>query len=47
MTRFIADVKVGNLLIKTQVFAEDSYKAKLLLEKQYGMGNVMGMPQRS
>jgi hypothetical protein len=47
MTNFIADVKVGNMLIKTQVFAEDSYKAKLLLERQYGVGNVIGMPQRT
>lgn len=47
MKIFIADVKVGNMLIRTQVFAEDSYKAKLLLEKQYGLGNVMGMPQKA
>ncbi len=47
MKIYIADVKVGNMLIKTQVFAEDSYKAKLLLEKQYGIGNVMGTPQRA
>ncbi len=47
MKIFMADVKVGNMLIRTQVFAEDSYKAKLLLEKQYGIGNVMGTPQRS
>jgi hypothetical protein len=47
MIIYVADIKIGSMLIKTQVFAEDSYKAKVLLEKQYGQGSVMGMPQRA
>jgi len=36
----------NNFLTKTQVMAEDSYRAILLLETQYGKGNVVGTPQR-
>jgi len=34
------------MLVKTTVNAEDYYRAKLLLEQQYGVGSVIGIPQR-
>lgn len=37
----------SNFLTKTQVMAEDSYRAIRLLETQYGKGNVVGTPQRA
>jgi hypothetical protein len=36
-----AQVKVSNVIVNTFVFAEDVYKAKLLLQQQYGKTNVM------
>lgn len=49
---FSATVRVRSssgaiMILKTQVIAEDSYRAKLLLEAQYGVGNVMTLPIRS
>jgi len=35
------------MLVKTTVNAEDYYRAKLLLEQQYGVGSVVGMPMKS
>lgn len=48
---FAATVRVrigggGNVLVRTQVQAEDINKAKWLLEAQYGVGNVVGALQR-
>jgi hypothetical protein len=37
----------NQLLVNTQVVAEDSYRAIRLLETQYGKGNVIGVPQRA
>lgn len=37
----------STLLTKTQVMAEDSFRAIRLLETQYGKGNVIGTPQRA
>lgn len=43
---FSATVRVRNssgavMILKTQVKAEDAYRAKILLEAQYGIGNVV------
>jgi hypothetical protein len=48
---FSATVKVKNaggttMLLKTTVNAEDYYRAKLLLEQQYGRGMLIGTPIR-
>jgi hypothetical protein len=43
-----ATVKVSNgssyVFVHTQVKADDSYKAKLLLQQQYGRDSVMSIP---
>jgi hypothetical protein len=42
-------VRMGSgsvVLVRTQVQAEDPNKAKWLLEAQYGVGSVVGTPQR-
>ena len=43
-----AQIKVlnggGTLLVRTRVMAENTFKARLLLEQQYGRGNVIGSP---
>jgi hypothetical protein len=46
-----ATVKVRNgngstMFVVTTVAAENDYKAMLLLEAQYGRGNVVGTPAR-
>lgn len=41
MNTYQAQVKVSNIIVNTFVFAEDVYKAKLLLQQQYGKANVM------
>jgi hypothetical protein len=34
-------------MIKTQVQAQSSYDAQLLLKQQYGNGNLMSLPQKA
>ena len=41
MNTYKAQVKVSNVIVNTFVFAEDVFKAKLLLQQQYGKSNVM------
>jgi hypothetical protein len=36
----------GTLVVTTQVQAENETAARLLLEAQYGYGNVLHLPQR-
>ena len=36
----------ASMLVRTTVQASDAYRAKLLLEGQYGEGNVISTPQR-
>jgi hypothetical protein len=44
MHAYTATVKVNGLLIHTQVFANSSYDAKLLLSQQYGDSNIITYP---
>jgi hypothetical protein len=52
MNTFVATVKVkmsssaSTALVKTQLQAENHYRAKWLLEAQYGAGNVLGTSQQ-
>ena len=43
-----AQIKVpngsGTLLVRTRILAENTFKARLLLEQQYGRGTVVGSP---
>jgi hypothetical protein len=41
MNTYKAQVKVSNVIVNTFVFAEDVFKAKLLLQQQYGKSNVV------
>jgi len=46
---FFATVRVCtsdglSVLINTKVQATDAYRAKLMLDAQYGVGNVIGYP---
>ena len=36
----------GTMVVTTQVQAENEIAARLLLEAQYGYGNVLHLPQR-
>ncbi len=49
MNTYNATVKVSNgssyVFVHTQVKADDSYKARLLLQQQYGRDSVMSTPQ--
>ena len=36
----------GTMVITTQVQAENEMAARMLLEAQYGQGNVLHLPQR-
>lgn len=48
MNTYNATVKVSNgssyVFVNTQVKADDSYKAKLLLQQQYGRDSVVSTP---
>jgi hypothetical protein len=41
MNTYKGQVKVSNVIVNTFIFAEDIFKAKLLLQQQYGKANVM------
>jgi len=49
MKIFEAQVRIpngaGTSVVKTRVMAETSFKARLLLEHQYGRNNVIGAPR--
>jgi hypothetical protein len=46
MSTFAATVRVNNLLVKTQVVANSSYDAKILLAHQYGDQNIVAYPTK-
>jgi len=46
MNKYEAVVRVGLRIVKTLVFSHNAHDAKLLLERQYGHGNVVGFLQQ-
>ena len=46
MNKYEAVVRVGLRIVKTLVFSSTAHDAKLLLERQYGHGNVVGFLQQ-
>jgi hypothetical protein len=45
---YAADIKVGSSGIdRVTIQAKDLYHARIMLESQYGRGNVMNLHQRS
>ncbi|WP_158268558.1 hypothetical protein [Limnohabitans sp. Rim8] len=42
MNKYEALVRIGTSMVKTRVFADNAHNAKLLLERQYGGGSVVG-----
>ena len=46
MHTFLATIRVGCTVIRTQVVADNSNNARLLLEKQYGKDSVVGFLQQ-
>jgi hypothetical protein len=44
MNKFLATVRVKGQSVRTIVFAESSLHARLILEFQFGIGNVIGTP---
>lgn len=52
MNTYEAQIRVttspgSTLLVKTRIQAQDPYRARLLLEEQYGRGSVLGTPTAS
>jgi hypothetical protein len=43
---FEAHVRVGTQLVKTRIHAANAFDAKLLLQAQYGAGNIVGFLQQ-
>jgi hypothetical protein len=46
MYTFEATIRVASQLIRTRVYANNAYDAKLLLSAQYGSENVIGFVQQ-
>jgi hypothetical protein len=46
MHTFLATIRVGCTVTRTQVVADNSHNARLLLEKQYGLNSVIGFLQQ-
>jgi len=44
MNKYVATVLVKGQSVRTAVFAENSMHARLILEFQFGMGNVVSSP---
>jgi hypothetical protein len=44
MNRYQAQVKVSGLTLKTVVYADSSAHARLLLQQQFGVNNVISIP---
>lgn len=44
MNRYQAQVKVSGFSLKTIVYADSSTHARLLLQQQFGMNNVISIP---
>jgi len=47
MNKYLATVRVKGHTVKTLVFAESSLHARLILEFQFGIGNVVSNPTQS
>ena len=47
MNKYLATVRVKGQAVKTMVFADSSLHARLILEYQFGIGNVVGNPNLS
>jgi hypothetical protein len=44
MNRYQAQVKVSGFSLKTIVYADSSTHARLLLQQQFGVNNVISIP---
>jgi hypothetical protein len=44
MNKYLASVRVKGQTVRTMVFADSSLHARLILEYQFGIGNVVGNP---
>ena len=44
MNKYLATIRVKGQSMQTMVYADSSFHAKLILEYQFGMGNVSGTP---
>jgi hypothetical protein len=47
MNKYLATVRVKGQTLKTMVFADSSLHARLILEYQFGIGNVVNNPTQS
>ncbi len=47
MNKYLATVRVKGQTVKTMVFADSSLHARLILEYQFGIGNVVSNPTQS
>ena len=47
MNKYLATVRVKGQTVKTMVFADSSLHARLILEYQFGIGNVVSNPTLS
>lgn len=44
MNKYLVTIRVKGQSMQTMVYADSSFHAKLILEYQFGMGNVIGTP---
>ena len=44
MNKYLVTIRVKGQSMQTMVYADSSFHAKLILEYQFGMGNVVGTP---
>ena len=44
MNKYLATIRVKGQPMQTMVYTDSSFHAKLILEYQFGMGNVIGTP---
>ena len=47
MNKYLATVRVKGQTVRTMVYAESSLHARLILEFQFGIGNVVSTPTQS
>ena len=47
MNKYLATVRVKGHTVRTMVFADSSLHARLILEYQFGIGNVVSNPTQS
>jgi hypothetical protein len=47
MNKYLATVRVKGQTVRTMVFADSSLHARLILEYQFGIGNVVSNPTQS